>query len=205
MSPNDEQQQAAHWQTVQQLQQITAFHHCCYNVACTTPHIKWPWTLPYIYSLWTGVPRVEEFLKGHPGCIHCELGVSRKVFLDLISTLASFGFGDSKYVKIEEQLTIFLYMSVTGLTIQHTGEQFQHLNTTILKYFHYMLEIFTMKLFYHIHQPSLHMHSTIMKDPWQPEDVTIFWPYSRCSWWWQVCENGGGELQRTSDVKSGPT
>ena len=80
---------------------------------------------PYHTSILSGRGWVEELLEGHPGHIHCELGVSREVFLELVSVLHGFSFGSSRYVDIEEQLAIFLYMSVTGLTIQHTGERFQ--------------------------------------------------------------------------------
>ena len=72
---------------------------------------------PYHTSILSGWGWVEELLEGHPGHICCELGVSREVFLKLVSVLCGFGFGSSRYVDIEEQLTIFLYMSVTGLTI----------------------------------------------------------------------------------------
>ena len=43
------------------------------------------------------------------------------------------GYQRSKYVSLEEQLAIFLYTSVTGLTIQHVGERFQRSNETISK------------------------------------------------------------------------
>ena len=77
---------------------------------------------PYHTSILSGWGWVEELLEGHPGHIRCELGVSREVFLELVSVLCGFSFGSSRYVDIEEQLAIFLYMSVTGLTIRHTGE-----------------------------------------------------------------------------------
>ena len=74
-----------------------------------------------------------ELLKGHPNRIRCELGVSRDVFLELIDELRRFGHGNSRYVSLEEQLAIFLYMSVTGLTIRHVREWFQRSNETISK------------------------------------------------------------------------
>jgi transposase len=43
------------------------------------------------------------------------------------------GHGDTKYVTLEEQLAIFLYTSVTGLSIRHVGERFQRANGTISK------------------------------------------------------------------------
>ena len=72
-----------------------------------------------------------ELLAGHPDWIRCELGVSHEVFAELISALREMGYGNSKYVSLEEQLAIFLYASVTGLTIRHLGERFQRSNETI--------------------------------------------------------------------------
>ena len=102
---------------------------------------------PYHMSILSGQGWVNELLEGHPECIHCELGVSQEVFLQLITSLHGFGFGDSKYVQLKEQFVIFLYMSVTGLTIWHTGECFQHSNEMISKYFHQMLRIFSQNHF----------------------------------------------------------
>jgi len=53
------------------------------------------------------------------------------VFEALILALRNLGHGDSRYVSLEEQLAIFLYTSVTGLTIRHVGERFQRSNDTI--------------------------------------------------------------------------
>ncbi|KIK80391.1 hypothetical protein PAXRUDRAFT_158831 [Paxillus rubicundulus Ve08.2h10] len=58
----------------------------------------------------------------------------RKVFLQLISELRELGHANSKHVSLEEQLAIFLYMLVTGLTIRHVGEHFQRSNDTISLY-----------------------------------------------------------------------
>ena len=80
---------------------------------------------PYHTSILTGQGWVEELLSGHPKRIRCELGVHRHMFLALIGVLQELSYGHSKHVTLEEQLAIFLYMSVTGLTIQHVGEHFQ--------------------------------------------------------------------------------
>ncbi|KAJ8579202.1 hypothetical protein M405DRAFT_754802 [Rhizopogon salebrosus TDB-379] len=53
------------------------------------------------------------------------------VFVELISELRTIGHSDSKFVSLEEQLAIFLYTSVTGLSIRHVGERFQRSNETI--------------------------------------------------------------------------
>jgi len=62
-----------------------------------------------------------------------ELGIHKHVFKVLVDELQHHGFNHSKYVTLEEQLGIFLYTAVTGLTIRHVGEHFQQLNGTISK------------------------------------------------------------------------
>ncbi len=61
---------------------------------------------------------------GHPERIRCELGVHRHVFLELVSVLCQMGHSNSRLVSLEEQLAIFLYTCVTGLTVRHVGERF---------------------------------------------------------------------------------
>ena len=63
-----------------------------------------------------------ELLSGHPNRIRCELGVSHNVFLELIRELRRLGYGNSKYVSLEEQLAIFLYMSVTGFLVYYADD-----------------------------------------------------------------------------------
>ncbi|KIK21682.1 hypothetical protein PISMIDRAFT_84612, partial [Pisolithus microcarpus 441] len=58
------------------------------------------------------------------------------------------GHENSQFVSLEEQLAIFLYMSITGLTIRHVGEHFQHSNETISQYFQKLLFIFSSSPFY---------------------------------------------------------
>ena len=86
---------------------------------------------PYHTSILTGEGWVMELLGGHPDRIRCELGMSLEVYSDLISDLRAMGYGNSKHVSLEEQLAIFLYAAVTGLTVRHLGERFQRSNETI--------------------------------------------------------------------------
>jgi hypothetical protein len=86
---------------------------------------------PYHTSILTGEGWVIELLGGHPDRIRCELGMSLDVFSDLISDLRAMGHGNSRNVSLEEQVAIFLYASVTGLTVRHLGERFQRSNETI--------------------------------------------------------------------------
>jgi hypothetical protein len=88
---------------------------------------------PYHTSLLSGYAWVQELLHGHPERIRTELGVHKEVFHALVEELRSMGHGDTRNVTLQEQLAIFLYMSVTGLSIRHTGERFQHANGTISK------------------------------------------------------------------------
>lgn len=89
---------------------------------------------PYHTSALSGVAWVMELLTGHPKRIRTELGVTHSVFTALIEELQRIGITGSRYVTLEEQLAIFLYMSVTGMTIRHAGERFQRSNGTIATY-----------------------------------------------------------------------
>ena len=88
---------------------------------------------PYHTSILSGYAWLQELLHGHPERIRTELGVHKEVFLALIRELRSIGHSDTKYVTLEEQLAIFLYTSVTGLSVRHVGERFQRANGTISK------------------------------------------------------------------------
>ena len=80
---------------------------------------------PYHTSILSGHQWVLELIAGHPDCIHCELRVRKETFLQLLIKLCQAGHCDSKRVTLEEQLAIFLYMCVTGLTMCHVGKHFQ--------------------------------------------------------------------------------
>ena len=88
---------------------------------------------PYHTSILTGEGWILELLNGHPKWIHTELGVRRYVFCRLVSALQDAGIHRSKSVSLEEKLAIFLYASVTGLSIRHLDERFQRSNETISK------------------------------------------------------------------------
>jgi hypothetical protein len=89
---------------------------------------------PYHTSALSGEEWVQELINGHPECIRCELGVHKHVFQALIAYLKNVGHSNSQYVTIEEQLSIFLYKCVTGLSIRHVGKHFQRSNNTISWY-----------------------------------------------------------------------
>ena len=87
--------------------------------------------MPYHMSALTGEMWVMELLHGPPKRIWNELGVHKGVFLSLCHDLWQYGHCNSKFVSQEEQLAIFLYMCVTGLSIRHVSEQFQHAMDTM--------------------------------------------------------------------------
>ena len=89
--------------------------------------------IAYHTSILTGEGWVLELLNGHPERMHTELGVRVPVFCQLVLELQEIGLGPSKHVSLEEQVAIFLYASVTGLSIRHLGEHFQRSNETISK------------------------------------------------------------------------
>jgi hypothetical protein len=86
---------------------------------------------PYHMSTLSGEGWVLELLTGHPECIHNELGIYVETFSYLVSHLRDYGHVDSRFVLLEEQLAIFLYTSITGLTITHVAERFQRSNDMI--------------------------------------------------------------------------
>lgn len=87
---------------------------------------------PYHTSILSGRAWVEELLNGHPERIRTELGVCKDTFYGLRAELRAAGHSDSRNgVTLEEQLAIFLYTCVTGLTTRHVGERFQRANETI--------------------------------------------------------------------------
>lgn len=116
----------------QQLRQIMALLVSTIVAAATVLQSLYPRDpIPYHTSILTGEAWVLELMRGHPKRIHCELGVHLHVFQALLSELRRMGHGNSRYVTLEEQLAIFLYCCVTGLTIRHVGERFQRANETI--------------------------------------------------------------------------
>jgi hypothetical protein len=96
-----------------------------------SPHY---WKQPYHTSALTGAAWVKELINGHPDRIWTALGMHLHVFIALVLELRLVcGLSDSRHVDLEEQVAIFLYMCITGLSIQHVGERFQHANETISK------------------------------------------------------------------------
>ena len=89
--------------------------------------------IPYHTSALSGANWVIELLQGHPECIWCELGVHKHVFHFLVLYLQMIGVQHSQGV-LEEQLAIFLYRCVTGLSICHVAEHFQRSTDTISKH-----------------------------------------------------------------------
>jgi len=93
----------------------------------------------YHTSALTGAGWVHELLNGHPERIRNELGVHKHVFLGLVTALEQHGVTSSRHVYIEEQLAIFLYTCVTGLSLRHVSERFQRANETTSKYVLYFI------------------------------------------------------------------
>ena len=128
---DEEARQAARRLAMQRLYQHIMLFVSILLTACTSILQGSTPPQPYHTSILSGEGWVMELLNGHPNRIRCELGVSRDVFTELVYELRGLGYGNSKYVSLEEQLAIFLYMSVMGLTIRHVGERFQRSNETI--------------------------------------------------------------------------
>jgi hypothetical protein len=84
--------------------------------------------IPRFTSILSGQGWVNELLEGHPLRISNALGVSKVVFTNLVSILASTGWSppaDTPLVSLEMQLAIFLHACASGLTTRHLSERFQ--------------------------------------------------------------------------------
>lgn len=106
------------------------------TVVCAAQILSAPYfyKTPYHTSDLTGHAWVQELINGHLDRIKCELGMRLHVFQALVEALRNVGLHDTRYITLEEHLAIFLYTCVTGLSIRHVGERFQHANATISKY-----------------------------------------------------------------------
>ena len=90
--------------------------------------------IPYHTSILTGEEWTLELLNGHPDQIKTSLGIDHNVFDALVQVLIENGFKRSHYgISVEQQLAIFLYTCVTGLSTRHVGERFQHVPDTITR------------------------------------------------------------------------
>jgi hypothetical protein len=89
--------------------------------------------IPYHNSAMSGRAWLDELLNGHPDRIQTELGMRKHVFLAYVHALRLAGCADSPHLQLDEQVAIFLYMCVTGLSIRHVGERFQRTNETVSK------------------------------------------------------------------------
>ncbi|KAJ7132570.1 hypothetical protein C8R44DRAFT_731227 [Mycena epipterygia] len=82
------------------------------------------WKQEYHTSALSGRGWVNELLVGHPKRIKTELAQLQGLC----------GLADSKNVTLEEQVAIFLYICVTGMSTRNVGERFQRSNETVSKY-----------------------------------------------------------------------
>ncbi|KAF7309310.1 Nuclease harbi1-like [Mycena indigotica] len=131
--------------------------------------------VPYHTSALSGQAWVDELYHSqHPDRILCELGVRRHIFNILISELRWMGYTESRHISLEEKLAIFLYTCVTGLSIRHVGERFQHSNETISIYFKEMLDAFSGPNFYNRY---VHLPTATTPQPQHFANNPIFMPF----------------------------
>lgn len=75
------------------------------------------------------------------------------------------GLKDSKYIQLEDQVAIFLYMSVTGLSIRHVGERFQRSNETISKYILFFIWSYLDEFFVHCYGRYFILIMNVLSSP----------------------------------------
>lgn len=87
---------------------------------------------PYHNSPYTGMMWITELLNGHPDRMYDCLRMRAHVFKALVLFLrAENVVDDSRYMTLEEQLGIFLYICATGCGVRSAAERFQRGNATI--------------------------------------------------------------------------
>ena len=100
------------------------------STALFTKHLR----IPHHTSILTGKAWVLELMNGHPDRMKINFGVSLDMFSALVQILEHNGITESRNgVSVEEQLGIFLYICVTGLSSRLVGERFQRSTDTITR------------------------------------------------------------------------
>ena len=95
------------------LNKISLHHSYCYDKQ------------PYHMSTLLDSAWILKLLTSHLKCTLLNLGVQKHVFNIFTQLLSNIGYGDSRYITLEEHLFIFLYAYVTGLLFHHLNEQSQ--------------------------------------------------------------------------------
>jgi hypothetical protein len=86
-------------------------------------------------SILTGEAWVRELLAGHPVRFQRSMGMAKHVFRRLVLELQVFaGLHPTKYVSMNEQVAIFLFICVKGESNRQAQERFQRSGDTISKY-----------------------------------------------------------------------
>jgi hypothetical protein len=87
---------------------------------------------PMHTSILTGQRWLEELLNGHSTRFYNQLGMKKHVFCRLLLELqVKSGLRDTRNVKAEEQLAIFVYLCRTGSSSRLLMERFQRSSDTI--------------------------------------------------------------------------
>ncbi|KAI3408446.1 uncharacterized protein J3R85_020287 [Psidium guajava] len=89
----------------------------------------------------SGPEWVREILYGHPCRVYEAFRMERHVFLNLCDLMKARGWlVDSRYIRIDEQIGIFLSMICHKNSNRDLCERFQHSGQTIIKYFTIVLK-----------------------------------------------------------------
>jgi hypothetical protein len=90
---------------------------------------------PMHTSILTGEGWIQELLTGHPARFRRSMGMSKHVFQRLVQELHVFArLCPTKYVSMNEQVAIFMYICVSGDTNRQAQERFQCSGDTISRY-----------------------------------------------------------------------
>ncbi|XP_043725744.1 protein ALP1-like [Telopea speciosissima] len=94
-------------------------------------------------SALTGPERVCEVLEGHVDRCYEQYKMERHVFFNLCTLMREQGWlEDSRYVRVDEQLAMFITMVGRNQRVRDIAEHFQHSPETIGRHFNTVLEAF---------------------------------------------------------------
>lgn len=109
-------------------------------------------------SFMTGPRWVAELLNGNTNRIYESLGMERHVFINLCNLMKHRGWlQDSRYVRVDEQLAMFVQALQGSCSTRRRCERFQHSGETVSKFFKIVLKAFLNLAKENIHAPNMNV------------------------------------------------
>ncbi|KAL5482398.1 hypothetical protein ACEPAI_8992 [Sanghuangporus weigelae] len=125
----------------------------------------------------SGPEYVAELRNGHPEIFKSAIGMQKHVFDKLLDVLERRGgLENSKYMRTDEKLAIFLSMATTGMTNREAQNRFQRSADTISKTIHKIINILVSPVIYNVY---VRLPRDTDDTPPEIEDNKKLYPYLR--------------------------